>query len=426
MNAIWKENKQYILWGIYALAIALFLAWIGPIVGNQKLSRLIQATVSGILVGGIYALTGLGIVVVTKASGVFNFAHGYMMVIGGLLFWTFFTTSDAGTARVGIGAAIIFAFIATAIFLSTTTEESSDDFWKKKPDNPLGNAALSLAHRLAIPHLLRKDNLIKLIVATAIIAVLMTIGGTSLRWLHAIVGTLTGAVLLGLIIERFAIRPLVGQPVIAMILMTLAVTEVLQGFVQFAWGPLDRTLPIFDIFEEMGIPSTLRLDYRPTLDGIIIVRTGILFAFILAIVAAVGFILFFRYAQIGLAMRAVSEDQQLAQSVGLRVRGILAAVWGIAALLAGIGGVLMGGATSVTPAISLIALRAFPAVLLGGLESIEGVLIGGIVIGLVEQWANLLFPGSQAGPDLAPYLVLMVVLVIRPQGLFGEKIIERI
>ena len=87
---------------------------------------------------------------------------------------------------------------------------------------------------------------------------------------------------------------------------------------------------------------------------------------------------------------------------------------------------LHGGATSVTPAISLVALRAFPAVLLGGIESIEGVLIGGIVVGLVEQWATLLFPGTQAGPQLAPYIVLMIVLVIRPQGLFGEKIIERI
>ena len=176
----------------------------------------------------------------------------------------------------------------------------------------------------------------------------------------------------------------------------------------------------------MGIPAPIRLDYRPALDGIIIIRTELLIAFILAIIAVVGFILFFRYAQTGLAMRAVSEDQQLAQSVGLRVREILAIVWGIAALLAGMAGVLSGGATSMTPAVSFIALRSFPAVLLGGLESIEGVLVGGIVIGLVEQWANLLFPGMQAGPELAPYVVLMIVLIIRPEGLFGEKMIERI
>jgi branched-chain amino acid transport system permease protein len=196
--------------------------------------------------------------------------------------------------------------------------------------------------------------------------------------------------------------------------------------VQFIWGPLDRTLPIFDAIKDAGIPSPIRIDAGESLGGMIIIRTELVFAFILAILAVIGFVIFFRYAQIGLAMRAVSEDQQLAQSVGLKVRTILSAVWGIAAIFAGIAGVLQGGATSMTPAIGFVALRAFPGVLLGGLESIEGVLIGGIVVGLVEQWANLLFPGTQAGPELAPYIVLMIVLIIRPEGLFGEKIIERI
>jgi branched-chain amino acid transport system permease protein len=422
LSAIWKENKKYILWGFYAVAIILFLYWIVPIAASKPPSRLIQQTVSGILVGGIYALTGLGIVIVTKSSGVFNFAHGFMMVIGSLLFWTFFTTSQA---QVSIGAAALLAFVTVALFLTTTTDTPTGNFWKQETDNPVAQVGVGLLKRLAIPQLTRPDNLVKLVVATVVLAALMVVGGAGFHWLHAIVGTVVGAILLGLIIERVAIRPLVGQPLIAMILMTLAVTEVLQGFVQFAWGPLDRTMPIFDVIKNVGIPSPIRLEYE-SLGGIIIIRTELLFAFMLAIVAAIGFILFFRYAQVGLAMRAVSENQQLAQSVGLRVRGILAVVWAIAALLAAIGGVLMGGATSVTPAIALVALRAFPAVLLGGLESIEGVLIGGIVIGLVEQWAELLFPGMQAGPELAPYIVLMVVLVIRPEGLFGEKIIERI
>jgi branched-chain amino acid transport system permease protein len=345
-----------------------------------------------------------------------------MMVIGSLLFWTFFTTSEA---QVGIGAAALLSFVTVALFLTTSVGEPKGAFWKQQPDNRLARGGLWILQKMGIPHLTRYDNLAKLVVATVVLALLMTIGGAGFRWLHAIVGTVVGAILLGLVIERLAIRPLVGQPIIAMILMTLAVTEVLQGFVQFALGPLDRTMPIFDFIKNLGIPSPMRLN-NESLGGIIIIKTELLFAFILAIVAVIGFILFFRYAQIGLAMRAVSENQQLAQSVGLRVRGILAVVWGIAALLAAIGGVLMGGATSVTPAIALVALRAFPAVLLGGLESIEGVLIGGIVVGLVEQWAVLLFPGSQAGPELAPYIVLMVVLIIRPEGLFGEKIIERI
>jgi branched-chain amino acid transport system permease protein len=126
-------------------------------------------------------------------------------------------------------------------------------------------------------------------------------------------------------------------------------------------------------------------------------------------------------------MRASAENQTLAQSIGLRVRIILAVAWGIAAILAGTAGVLQGGATNLDVGnMPLLALRAFPAVLLGGLESVSGALVGGLVIGLVQEWANLLFRGTNAGTELAPYVVLMIVLIIRPEGLFGEKRIERI
>jgi branched-chain amino acid transport system permease protein len=146
----------------------------------------------------------------------------------------------------------------------------------------------------------------------------------------------------------------------------------------------------------------------------------------LGLAAFAVFVVFFRYTSIGLAMRAVSENQQLAQSVGLRVRVILAVAWGIAALLAATAGMLQGGATTLSLNLPFIVLRAFPAVLLGGLESIGGALLGGIVIGVTEEMADLLFRGSQVGTELAPYVVLMIVLVIRPEGLFGQKRIERI
>ena len=417
----WNDYKRQIGWVFYVVALLALLAWLVPIIGEQKASRLIQATVSGVLVGGIYALTGLGIVIVTKASGVFNFAHGYMMVIGGLIFWSFFSATEIPKA----GAATL-AFFASAMFFTTVIHASPAGFWKNEPNNLIAKFFFWLAQKLGIPQLTKPETLVRLVISTLVLTFLMTYGSGNWKWMHAAVGTITGAILLGLIIERFTIRPLVGQPLFAMVLMTLAVTEVLQGFVQFTWGPLDRTLPLFDIIKNTRIPSPIRIDAKESLGGVIIIRTELVFAFILALVAVGGFILFFRYAKIGLAMRAVSENQQLAQSVGLRVRSILATVWGIAALLAAIAGVLQGGATSMTPAISLVALRAFPAVLLGGLESVEGVLLGGIVVGLVEQWANLLFPGTQAGPELAPYIVLMVVLIIRPEGMFGQKIIERI
>jgi branched-chain amino acid transport system permease protein len=126
-------------------------------------------------------------------------------------------------------------------------------------------------------------------------------------------------------------------------------------------------------------------------------------------------------------MRATAENQQLAQSVGLRVRFILAVAWGIAALLAMVAGVLQGGATSLNLNMRFLALRAFPAVLLGGLESVGGALVGGLLIGLVQELSSTLFgTGTQVGTEFMPYLVLMIVLIVRPDGLFGEKRIERI
>jgi len=235
-----------------------------------------------------------------------------------------------------------------------------------------------------------------------------------------------GAVLTGLVVERFAIRPLIGQPLFAMVLMTLAVAEVLHGVTQLTWGSVEIPLGVFTGVRELGIPSPIRIDASETLGGMIIVRTELLIAFILAIGAFTLFVLFFRYTSVGLSMRATAENQKLAQSVGLRVRTILAVAWAIAALLAATAGVLQGGATTLSQNMPLLALRAFPAVLLGGLESVGGALVGGLVIGLVQEWAGLLFPGTQAGTELAPYVILMVVLIIRPDGLFGQKRIERV
>jgi branched-chain amino acid transport system permease protein len=213
------------------------------------------------------------------------------------------------------------------------------------------------------------------------------------------------------------------------ILMTLAVSEVLRGLTQLTWGSVQINLPVFTELNPLGIPqrvAPIRIDASETLGGMIIIDRAFLLAFILALIAFVLFVFFFRFTSVGLSMRAVAESQPLAEAVGLRVRSILAVAWAIAALLATVGGVLLGGATNLSVTLPFVALRAFPAVLLGGLESIAGALVGGLVIGLAEQYATLLFPGTQAGEQLAPYVILMVVLVIRPDGLFGQKRIERI
>ena len=388
------KNKQQLTWALYAVAALVIVLIIGDQLAGKKAARIVQTLISGVLVGGVYGLVALGIVVINKASGVFNFAHGWMMVVGGMVFWSFFTVSEISLIGAGL--------LATATMLMMMSTVS----WRD----------------------LRQPRNIKITVAgIAVLTLLMTIGGADWRWLHALAGTFAGAILTGLAVERFTIRPLIGQPLFTAVLMTLAVAEVLHGVTQIVWGTVELNLPIFVDPQTNSRFKPIRLDaFKETLDGIAIVRVELVFAFVLAIVAFIGFLLFFRYTSVGLAMRATSEDQQLAQSVGLRVRVILAITWAVAAFLASIAGVLQGGAVGLSLNISYVALRVFPAVLLGGLESISGALVGGIIIGIVEQFGTLINSSEQMGTNLAPYVVLMVVLVIRPDGLFGEKRIERI
>ena len=394
MSEFIYRNKQQLTWALYAVATVLLVLFIGDQLAGKKAARIAQTLISGLLVGGVYGLVALGIVVINKASGVFNFAHGWMMVVGGMIFWSFFTVSEISLAGAGLLSA------ATMLMIMTTV--SYRDLLKQR------NLAITAGGALAL-------------------TALMTVGGIELRWLHALVGTFAGAILTGLAVERFTIRPLIGQPLFTAVLMTLAVAEVLHGVTQIAWGTVELNLPVFVNPQTNSRFKPIRLEaFREALDGLAIIRVELVIAFVLALLAFIGFILFFRYTSVGLAMRATSEDQQLAQSVGLRVRVILAITWAVAAFLASIAGVLQGGAVGLSLNISFVALRVFPAVLLGGLESITGALAGGIIIGIVEQFGTLLNSSEQVGTNLAPYAVLMLVLVIRPDGLFGQKRIERI
>lgn len=368
-----------------ALVIALLLLW--PLIMEQRPHRLVQSGITGLLVGGIYALIALGIVIINKASGVFNFAHGWLMLAGGLLFYSFFSVGSIAPLAAGALALLTVVMALTMV----------------------GWGALRAPRTLGIGA-----------AAVVVITVLLLI---PLPFVRGIVGAVCGSVLLGLAAERFAIRPLIGQPLFAMVLMTLALAEVVHGILQTIWGSVEIALPVFNFTRDLGIPSPFRFE---ALGGTVIVRTELLIAFLLALVAFAAFVSFFQFTSVGLSMRATAENQKLAQSVGLRVRVILGVAWAIAALLASVAGVLQGGATTLSLNMPLLALRAFPAVLLGGLESVPGALVGGIVIGLVQEYAGLLFPGTQADTELAPYLILMVVLIIRPDGLFGQKRIERI
>ena len=393
-----QETQAQIDWkqlATIAAAIALIVGatiWLGPKAADKQPYRFVQTTVTGLLTGGVYALVALGIVIINKASGVFNFAHGFMMLMGGLIFSSFFGNSQMGVVEVAV--------LNSVTVIIVLTMNSWRDF-------------------------LNGRNLATGVVAVIVLTFLMTLRDNDLRMVRAVVGGTVGAVLLGLCVERFAIRPLIGQPLITMVLMTLAVNEFLHGVSLMIWGSVQIPLPVF---ADLGVSGPIRenlpqavFDGRP-----LIIDTKILLAFGLSLATFAAFVAFFQYTNVGLNMRATAENQQLSQSVGLRIRVILASAWAIAALLAGVAGMLQGGTTSLSQNMPLIALSAFPAVLLGGLESIAGALVGGIVIGLAQEWANLLLPGTQAGTEFAPYAILMIVLVIRPDGLFGQKRIERI
>ncbi len=394
MTEFINRNKRQLTWALYLILGIALLFFVGDQLAGKKAARILQTLISGVLVGGVYGLVALGIVVINKASGVFNFAHGWMMVVGGMIFWSFFTVSDISLAGAGLLSA------ATMLMIMTTASYRD---------------------------LLQRRNLLITAGGALLWTALMTAGGIEWQWLHALTGTAAGAILIGLAVERFTIRPLIGQPLFTAVLMTLAVAEVLHGLTQIAWGTVELNLPVFADPQTNSRFKPIRLEaFREALDGIVIIRVELVIAFALALLAFLCFMLFFRYTSVGLAMRATAEDQQLAQAVGLRVRVILALTWAAAAILASIAGVLQGGAVGLSLNISFVALRVFPAVLLGGLESITGALVGGLIIGIVEQFGTLINSSEQVGTNLAPYVVLMLALVIRPDGLFGEKRIERI
>lgn len=382
--------------GITVLAI-LFLMWIGSIIIEKdiKPGRMVESVVRGLLVGGIYSLVALGIVIINKASGVFNFAHGYMMLLGGLIFHAFFNTQ-----QVSLTAASIFSAVVVLMVVTLT-----------------GWRALRDVRRLGVG-----------IAAGIVLTLALSLPGQDWQIVRAFVGGAAGAVAVGFAVERFTIRPLIGQPLFTSVLMTLAVAELLHGFTQLVWGSVEIPLPVFDVLKRAGLPARLAVEGRDTWLAVNFnINLELIVAFVLSVVAFLAFVLFFRYTNVGLAMRATAENQQLAQSVGLRVRVILAVAWGIASLLAAAAGVLQAGSsTGLSQNMPGIAFYAFPAVLLGGLDSVGGAFVGGLVIGLVQELSKRLFPGLQVDTELAPYLLLMLVLVIRPDGLFGQKRIERI
>lgn len=241
-------------------------------------------------------------------------------------------------------------------------------------------------------------------------------------WL-AIICSLGLAVLIGLLVERLALRPMTGQPLLSIILMTLGLSQLMEGIttVMFGTEPKPNFPTPFEPTDKWEIP------FPGAFRDVVQISHARFATFAVAIIGAVALILFFRYTKTGLSMRATSENHELAQSMGIRISGVFGLSWAIAGIIATLGGVLLATLSGVSINLATVALVAFPAILLGGLESFPGAILGGLAVGLVQalvQASSIIEVRNSA--EIAPYVLLLIVLLIRPEGLFGQKRIDRI
>ena len=238
---------------------------------------------------------------------------------------------------------------------------------------------------------------------------------------HAPIGaalllTFAFSAVLGIVLERLVLRPLIGEPIISVIMVTLGLSSVLRAIVQGIWGTDTRPLP-----------SVFSLD--PIQLGPLPIARGYLYSAGCVAVLLVVLTLFFKYARPGIAMRATADSQQVALSMGISVRRIFALSWSIAAVVSAVGGILLatmrGG---VDGSLAVLGLKVLPAVIVGGLDSIGGAILGGLLIGVLENLSGgYLDPVFGGGvKEVAPFVALVLILMVRPYGLFGKVRIERV
>lgn len=234
-------------------------------------------------------------------------------------------------------------------------------------------------------------------------------------WL-CLAAALAVAVIMGLLVERFVLRRMVGKPVLAIIMVTMGLATLLDGAAVFGWGSQYLTYH--------GLLPTINLKL-----GEISVPPETLIAILVSIVTVAILMIFFHYTRSGLAMRATAEDERVVQVAGIKVTTVYAISWVIAWVVGVIGGILLGGQGGVTIQMENVGLKALAVVLLGGIDSIEGAVVAGIILGMLENIAaGYLDPLLPAGglATVFPFIVMIIVLVFRPYGLYGLKRIERI
>lgn len=305
----------------------------------------IEALIGGLMAGMLYSLIALGFVLIFKASGVFNFAQGAMVLFAALAMARF---SEWFPALLGFDSKL------------------------------LGNA----------------------LAFVAAMAVMVAVA-----WL----------------IERLCLSKLVNQEGITLLMATLGIAYFLDGFGQTLFGS-----EIYKI--DIGLPKEPLFLLEGTFEGGVLVNKEDLYAAVIAAALVIGLTLFFQYTGTGRALRAVADDHQAAQSIGIPLNRIWVIVWSVAGFVALVAGMIWGSKLGVQFSLSLVALKALPVVILGGLTSVPGAIIGGLIIGVGEKLSEV-YVGPLLGGGIEiwfGYVLVLFVLLVRPQGLFGEKIIDRV
>ena len=305
----------------------------------------LETLLGGLMAGMLYSLVALGFVLIFKASGVFNFAQGAM---------------------------VLFAALAMARFAEWIPQ------WT-------GLEAKWLANSLAF--------LCALVIMIA------------LAWL----------------IERYVLGKLVNQEGVALLMATLGVSYFLDGFGQTIFGS-----SIYKI--DIGMPKDPIFLLESTFQGGLLVNKEDVFAAVIAAALVATLAAFFQYTGTGRALRAVADDHQAAQSIGIPLNRIWVIVWSVAGFVALVAGMIWGSKLGVQFSLSVLALKALPLVILGGLTSVPGAIIGGLILGVGEKLAEV-FLGPHLGGGIEiwfAYVLALGFLLVRPQGLFGEKIIDRV
>lgn len=290
----------------------------------------IEFSLAGLCVGALYALTGIGFVVVYKATRIINFAIGEFMMIG-----AYFFLGLAAQAALPNWAAIILALIAAG-----------------------------------------------------------TVGG---------------------FLERFIFRRLIGESAISVFMVTIGLASIMVGLVEIAWTADPRSLPTFLPDRPFFVPLGRA-------EAFLASKNGWSFIIVAAIMAA--FITVFRFWRGGIALRATAADQQAAYSVGINVPGVFSFAWILGAITAAAAGILVGSISGISSAMGAIGLSVIVVVIVGGLDSLAGALVGGLMIGWLESMASLYIGGEYK--QVATFVILLMVLVVKPYGLFGTHDIERL